>query len=219
MDNTKTTEDLTRWNAKLDVYRPITDFSDLLKIVACYYEMYSKASTYLGPVIAKQFGNTMFFPPTKEQMDDALGTQRPSISLRARTTFIDSVISYLQKTKGKKTLIYPSPSSHHSAQFPHGTFNISVVEGKMPTLRDDRDVRREVRQLHKIEFANAQAPVYLENLIIPPDQIHFIILRPKLGKLGTPSVNRWEVLLYKRHMGYIVEHVDSHLNPKYSGKF
>jgi hypothetical protein len=217
MDNVKTIEDINRWNAKLDVYRPTTEFSDLLKIVACYYEQYSRASTFLGPWIAKQFGNTMFFAPSKEQLETALGTQRPAISFRARTAFIDAIISYLSKNKGKKTLITPSPSSHHSAQFPSGTFEISEVKEAHPRLRDDKMIRKEVRTLHKIEFANAQEPVYVENLVIPPDQISFIILRPKLGKLGTASANRWEALFYKRHHGYIVEHVDSHLNPRWSG--
>jgi len=210
-------EDVNHWNAKLDVYRSTTDFSDLLKIVACYYEQYSRASTFIGPWIAKQFGNAMFFAPSKEQLDSALGTQRSAISFRARSAFIDSLIGYLSKNKGKKTLITPSPSSHHSAQFPSGTFSISEVVDKRPQLRDDRALRKESKVLHRIEFANATSPVFVENLMIPPDQINFVIVRPKLGKLGTASTTRWEVLLYKRHHSYIIEHVDSQLNPKYSG--
>lgn len=211
-------DDFNKWNAIHDAYRPTTNFSDLLKIVACYYEMYSKATTFIGPWISKQFGG-VFFPPTKEQLEAALGTQRPSISFRARAAFISSVISYLEKTKGKKTMIYPSPSSHHSAQFTSGTFSITEVKDKRPVLRDEKSVRRESKTLHQIDFANAQEPVFIENLNIPPDQINFVIVRPKLGKLGTPSAVKWEVLLYKRHHGYLVEHVDSHLNPRYSGIF
>ena len=119
-------DDFNKWNAIHDAYRPTTNFSDLLKIVACYYEMYSKATTFIGPWISKQFGG-VFFPPTKEQLEAALGTQRPSISFRARAAFISSVISYLEKTKGKKTMIYPSPSSHHSAHFTSGSLSIYYV--------------------------------------------------------------------------------------------
>jgi len=56
-------------------------------------------------------------------------------------------------------------------------------------------------------------------LPIPIAQINFLILRPKLGKLGMPSTSKWEVLVYKKNHGYIIDHVDSHINPKFSGKF
>ena len=209
-------DETNRWNAKLDVYRPVADFTDLLKIVACYYDMYNRASTFVGPWIAKQHG-MMFLVPTKEQINDALGKDRPAISFRARSSFIESLIQFMVKTKGKKTLITPNPSTHHSAQFPTGTFSISKVTEKFPVLRDDRVIRKEAKTLHKIEFAGADEPVYVENLQLPPEQIQFIIVRPKLGKLGTASTSKWEVLLYKRGHGFLVDHVDSDLNPRYSG--
>lgn len=211
-----TVDNVTRWNAKHDVFRPVADYSDLLKIVACYYEMYSKASTFLGPWIAKQFGMT-FLVPTKDQIKESLGKERPSITFRARNAFVEALTTFLVKYKGKKTLITPNPSSHHSAQFPSGTFSITEVTENRPVLRDEKVIRRESKTLHMIEFANAEAPVYVENLMIPPDQIGFVIVRPKLGKLGTPSTARWEVLLYKIPYGYLVDHTDSFLNPRYSG--
>jgi hypothetical protein len=126
-------------------------------------------------------------------------------------------MTFLMKTRGKRTLIQPNPSSHHSAQFPSGTFTITSVNDKKPSLRDDKSVRKEAKTLHKIEFFGAEYPVYIENLTIPVDQINFVIVRPKLGKLGTPCTNRWEVLLFKKQHGYLVDHVDSNLNPRWSG--
>lgn len=206
-----------RWDAKHDVFRPQNDFSDLLKIVACYFEMYTKASSFLGPWIAKQHGMT-FLIPDRERIKEALGKERPAISFKARSAFIESLVNFLIRTKGKKTLVTPNPSSHHSAQFPLGTFKISSVQEK-PKLRDDKSIRSEARTIHKIEFANASDPVYVENLSIAPDKVQFVIIRPKLGKLGTASTSRWEVLLYKNAYGYMVEHVDSFLNPRFSGVF
>jgi hypothetical protein len=85
-------------------------------------------------------------------------------------------------------------------------------------LRDDKGPKQHSKgPIYKLELYGAENPVYLENLMIPPEQIQFLILRPKLGKLGTPSTSRWEVLLYKKPMGYLVEHVDSDLNPRWSG--
>lgn len=210
------TDNQIRWAGKHDVYRPTTEFSDLLKIVACYYDMYSKAVNFLGPWIAKQSGKTMFLVPSKDEISAALGKERAAIDYRSRLSFIDNLINFISKTRGKKTLITPSPSSHHSAQFPASTFKITQVMEPVK-LRDDKGIRKEPRTLHKIEFANADVPVYIENLSIPANQIEFVIIRPKLGQLGTAAVNRWEVLLYKVPYGYLIEHVDSHLNPRYSG--
>lgn len=205
-----------RWNAKHDVFRQTTEFTDLLKIVACYYEMYSRAAMFVGPWVAKQHG-IAFLPPEREQIKAALGKERPAISLRARLSFIEAVITHLTVSRGRKTLITPDPSSHHSAQFPAGTFAISSVSTPV-VLRDDRAIRKATKTVHKIEFAGAEAPVFVEDLRIPPDQINFVILRPKLGKLGTASTNKWEVLLFKKQIGYMVDHVDSTLNPRWAGK-
>jgi hypothetical protein len=208
--------DQLAWNAKHDAFRPTTDFSDLLKIVACYYEMYSRCATFIGPWIAKQHG-MIFVPPDKEDIKQALGKERALISFRARSSFIEAVIQHITKTRGKKTLITPNPSSHHSAQFPAGTFQISAVTENKPMLKNDKGPRTKGAIVHRIDFYGAEYPVYIENLRLPPEQIQFIIVRPKLGKLGTPSSSRWEVLLYKKHLGYLVEHVDSHLNPRWAG--
>jgi hypothetical protein len=207
--------DEIRWNAKHDAFKQTTDFSELLQIVSCYYEMYFKAAAFLGPYIAKQNGS-MFLVPDKDQIKMALGKERPQISFRARSFFIDALINFVDKTRGKKALISPNPSSHHSAQFPVGTFEIKSVIDKIQ-LRDDKEIRKPAKTLHRIDFVNVAEPVYIENLSIPEHQIKFIIIRPKLGKLGTPSTSRWEVLLYKNSHGFLVEHVDSHLNPRWSG--
>ncbi len=205
----------TAWNSKLDVFRPDNNYSDLIKIVACYYEMYSKAVEYVGPWIAKQRGMT-FLSPDKVEIKDFLGKDRPQMSFRAKSCFVDGVIEFLNKHKGKKTLITPSPSSHHSAQFPKGTFEFSLMDA--PVFNMARNANS-TGKIYRIDFAGAEQPVFLENLRLQPNDIKFIILRPKLGKLGTPNILRWEVLLYKKPHGYLIDHTDSQLNPKWSGIF
>jgi len=204
------------WNAKHDAFRSAADYSDLLKVVACYYEMYSKCVNFMGPWIAKQQQLT-FLPPDKEDIKAALGKERAAISFRARSAFVEAVVQHTIKTRGKKALITPNPSTHHSAQFPSGTFQITAINENKPVLKDDKGVRQKAALIHQIDFFGAEYPVYIENLRLPPEQIRFIILRPKLGKLGMPSVTRWEVLLFKNPHGYLVDHVDSHLNPRWAG--
>jgi hypothetical protein len=210
-------EETNRWAAKTEVYRNTLDFTDLLKIVACYYEMYSKAVNYVGPYISKQHGASMFIPPDREQLKAALGKERPQVSFRARSAFVDAALKFISVNKGKKALLHPTPSSHHSAQFPDGTFTITEVVNSDLRLRDDKGARKPVSRLWRIEFAGSEAPVFVEDLRLDPTKIKFIILRPKLGKLGTASTSRWEVLLYTKPHGYLIEHVDSDLNPRWSG--
>lgn len=205
-----------KWNAKHDAYRPTTEFTDLLRIVAAYYEMYGRAVSFVGPYISKQKSATIFIPPDKEDIKSAIGKTRSTISFRAVSSFVESLHRFFYKSKGKKALIEPSPTTHHSAQFPQGTFEITKVSDAVQ-LRDDKGPRQAAKNLFKIELFGADAPIYVENLLIPVDQVKFIIIRPKLGRLGSPSVSRWEVLFYRAAHGYIIDHVDSNLNPRWAG--
>lgn len=203
------------WDAKSDVFRSTSDFSDLLKIVSAYYDMYSKIADFIGPWIAKQRG-MIFLSPEKEQLKTILGKDRPSISFRAKSAFLDSLIYFLDKHKGHKTLITPNPSTHHSAQFPEGTFEVKEVKQQV-FARVGKNIKPLTGKIYEIYFAGAEFPVYVQNPRIPLEQVKFIILRPKMGKLGTANVSKWEVLLYRRKINYIVDHVDSNVNPRFSG--
>jgi hypothetical protein len=201
-------ENEIHWDAKVDAYRKVSDYTDLLKIIACYYEMYSRAVDFLGPWIAKQRG-MLFLSPDREQIRTALGKDRPAISIRAKSAFIEALIQFLDKTRGKKTLITPSPSSHHSAQFPNGSFEIV----------EEKELSKNGKKVYAIRLAGADSPIYVDNLRLPIDQIKFLIIRPKLGKLGTANISKWEILFYKKNINYIIDHVDSNLNPRFSGIF
>jgi hypothetical protein len=52
-----------------------------------------------------------------------------------------------------------------------------------------------------------------------PSEIKFIIVRPKLSRLGTASANDWEILFYREGLGYIPDWADTQLNPRYSGVY
>jgi hypothetical protein len=210
------TQDTSKWTAKYDVYRPTTDFADVMRIVGAHYEMYTKAVQFVGPWVSKQNGNNLpFMIPDKDEIKAAVGKPRSIVNFLSYSSFIEGLHRFLATSKGKKALITPNPTTHHSAQFPAGSFEIKKVEPK--PLRDDKAIRKPAKTLHKIEFAGAEEPLFIENLQLDADSIQHVILRPKLGKLGTPSTNRWEVLLYRNKVGYLVEHVDSELNPRWSG--
>lgn len=209
-------DDNLTWSARCDAYRPTTYFTDLMTIVASYYDMYNKAYNFLGPWIARQ-SKTASFPPDKEEIKSSIGKVRSVISFTAHSKFVDALFNFVLHSKGKRALINPTPTTHHSAQFPAGTFSITEVSTDT-RLIDDKAARRPAKTLHALELFGADQPLFIENLPIKPEQIRFIIVRPKLGKLGTPSVKRWEVLLYRQSHSYLLDHVDCNLNPRWAGK-
>jgi hypothetical protein len=169
----------------------------------------------MGPWIAKQNGNAML-SPNKEVIAAAVGKPRSVISQGTYSKFIDSLFDFAIRSNGRRAMITPNPTTHHSAQFSTGAFKISKCE-KPVVLRDDKGTRRPQKTLHELNVFGADAPLFIENLGVDPDKIKFVILRPKLGKLGTASVTRWEALLFTSKTDYMVEHTDSDYNPRYSG--
>jgi hypothetical protein len=169
----------------------------------------------MGPWIAKQNGNAML-SPNKEVIAAAVGKPRSVISQGTYSKFIDSLFDFAIRSNGRRAMITPNPTTHHSAQFSTGAFKISKCE-KSTVLRDDKGTRRPQKTLHELNVFGADAPLFIENLGVDPDKIKFVILRPKLGKLGTASVTRWEALLFTSKTDYMVEHTDSDYNPRYSG--
>ena len=69
--------------------------------------------------------------------------------------------------------------------------------------------------LAEIRLTGINEPIYVENL--KERQYKYLIVRPKLGKLGTANIQNWEVLFYTRNFGFNLDHCDSNLNPRYSG--
>lgn len=214
-------ETTIRWAARLDAFRPIDEhsFDDLGRIVATYYEMYRCVNAFLGPWNAKQVGSTFpYQAPEREQLRQAIGKPRQWISDRAHSALIEATINFCTKTKGKRQLITPNPVTHHSAQFAASAFSIRHGDDKIKLYRPHgTKAPEQVKNVYAIELFGTGSPIYVENLSLKPEDIGFIIVRPRLGKLGTPNLSRWEVLLYRQPHGYLIEHVDSEINPRYCG--
>lgn len=212
-----TTEVTTpRWNARLDAFKSTKDpgFQDHLRIVAAYYEMYEKGYRFMGPWISRQIGSSLpAIPPSPETIEQCIGKPRAVVSGHAYYAFIEALYQFAIKSKGKRQLISPDQSSHHSAQFPRGTFTIKRVENVQLAGQHVGSHK----SLHEIRVFGTESALYVKDFQLNTDEIGFIIVRPKLGKLGTASVMNWEVLFYRTPHGYLIDHTDSNLNPKWSG--
>lgn len=189
-----------RWLARLDAKRASGDYSDLLKTVSAYYDMYDRGYKYLGPWINRSANANFVIPPDKEEIMKSLGRPRTCMHDRVHNSFVDALYNFAVQSRGKRQLINPNPATHHSAQYLAGTFSITVHG-------DDAHIKL---------FA-CEEPLIVKGLKLQANSVNFIIVRPKIGKLGTASVLNWEILFYKHSHGYLIDHVDSFLNPRYSG--
>lgn len=198
MDNS-----LPRWTARLNASRPSTDpgFSDLVPMVGHHYKLHAQAVDYIGPYNAKQRNtNLPYLPPSKDQLRSII--RQGQVNDFSYASFIAGLERFCQTTKGQRALPTPHPSVIHSIQLPLPAFALHAgVVGD--TI---------------IQLIGVDVPLVVKGLRQPND-VKFIIVRPKLSQLGTASAKDWEVLFFNQALGYIPEWADSQINPRYSGVF
>lgn len=191
---------LPQWSVRLDASRPATDpgFTDLLPLVAHNFKMLAQAAEFLGPYNARQRSAARYTPPSKETLRELI--KQGGVNDFSYFAFINALVRFCENTKGMRALPTPHPSVIHSIQLPQPAFELHAGPGG-DTM---------------VSVAGAEVPLIVKGLR-KPDEIKFIIVRPKLSKLGTASANNWEILFFRQALGYIPDWVDSHLNPRYSG--
>lgn len=201
------------WSARLDVARESGSFDDLAKIVKSTFILYSRAEKLISPWNARQQDAKFYMAPSREFMKESLASSGTALNEFAFNAFITGLVRFCEKHKGKKQLPLPHPSTHHSTHWPDGTFEIRdikdatglewLTEGGTP--------------VSKITLMGIVEPLYVKNLRLR--EFKYLIVRPKLSKLGTASATAWEALFFKNSHGFLVDHVDSNLNPRYAGIF
>lgn len=191
---------LPRWSVRLNATRPpdAPGFSDLLPLVVHHYKLHEKAVEFLGPYNAKQRANKTYHAPTKEALKQLI--KQGQVNDFSYLAFINSLVKFCEMSKGNRALPTPHPSVIHSIQLPAPAFECTPGQ-----IGDTM-----------VQIAGVQAPLVVKGLR-QPDEVKFIIVRPKLSQLGTASAKEWEVLFWRTNLGYIPEWADSQLNPRYSG--
>lgn len=192
--------ELPRWSARLDAVRATTDFTDLLTIVGHHFRTFQAAEAFLGPYNARQRAQKIYSPPTREELRAAI--KQGGMNDISYFNLINGLVRFCESTKGNRALPTPHPSTVHSIQLPQPAFELAPAKdgGKIVTA---------------LTVPGAE-PVFLQG-VRNPEQIKFVILRPKLSKLGTPSARNWEALLFNQNHGYLPHWVDTTINPRYSG--
>jgi hypothetical protein len=116
------------------------------------------------------------------------------------SALLNSVIRFCEHHKGLRAVPTPHPSTMHSLQLPLPAFELKKIEGDQV----------------EVHIIGLEEPLIVKGLR-EPEAVKFIVVRPKLSKLGTPSAKEMEVLFYRTNVGYVPDWADSNLNPRYSG--
>ena len=194
---------LPRWTVRLDATRPLTDpgFTDLIPLVGHHYKLHTQAVEFLGPYNAKQRGpNRPYLAPSKDQLRQVI--RQGGVNDFTYHAFINGLERFCHQSKGLRALPTPHPSVIHSIQLPLPAFELLPAQGG-DTM---------------VKLIGVEVPLIVKGLRSPVD-VKFIIVRPKLSKLGTASAKNWEVLFFNQAYGYIPDWVDTQLNPRYAGIF
>lgn len=189
---------LPRWSVRLDAHAPQNDFHELENMVASHFRVHQSIDNFLGPYNARQRNsNNLYQPPSRETIKELV--KQGSMNDFSYNSMLHGVMRFCEEHKGLKALPAPHPSTIHSIQLPTPAFELK-----------QRGVETEI---HIIGVEN---PIMVKGLR-DPETVKFIIVRPKLSKLGTASSSNWEVLFYRSNLGFIPDWADSNLNPRYSG--
>ncbi|WP_407303748.1 hypothetical protein [Acinetobacter sp.] len=194
-----TDSNLPRWSARLDAFRPDPqDFHDLAGMVNSHFRVHQSIDQFLGPYNARQRNaGTPYRAPERDMLKQLI--KQGGMNDFTYSAMLQSIIRFCETHKGLKALPAPHPSTIHSIQLPQSAFEL-----------------KQRGQETEIHIIGIETPVIVKGLK-DPQMIKFIIVRPKLSKLGTASSKNWEVLFYRSNFGFIPEWVDSSLNPRYSG--
>lgn len=204
-------------SVRLDVYRPAGEnmWEDAAAVVAGTYLIHKRIFEALAPYNAKQHSsNKPYVPPTTEFMKMAVKRKPLAVNDLTYTNMLKAIQAFCVEFKGCKQLVYPDPVTLHSAHFPEGTFKVEEVEvAEWYKLAGDRPYKP--ASVHSFKLAGLNSLVYVENY--RPDNHKYLIMRPKLSKLGVPLFSTWEMLFFRKNYGYFVDRVDAELNPRWSG--
>ena len=205
--------------ARKDALRTTNEsFQDLERLVLMTYELYRKIHKVATPYNSKQHGNGMYIPPSRDLFTSNIRMSHNLLESSLFAKMVSSTIDFYTKNKGKKQLVEPHPSLHHSVQFSGSQFKLSEVENtKAIAAVLNKKFNGEVKSLTRLEILDHGdiRPIYFENLKI--EKFEYLILRPKMGKTGVPVVKYWEALLFRQPFHYLIDHVDSDINPRYCG--
>jgi hypothetical protein len=198
---------------RTDVMRNNTNYDDLSKLVVIAFRTYSAIEGKIGPLSARNTGNDLFIL-TQDWLTEMI---KNSYGMNCKTfeAMIESVERFYGVYRNAKRLPTPHIITHRGIQFSQEQFTITQVDVKEYLASSkNKDRTFNITSVHRVNVEGAD-PFFIENMKY--GSYKHLIVRPKLGNAGTPTIDKWEVLLFERDVGYLIDHVDSNKNPRYNG--
>jgi hypothetical protein len=198
---------------RTDVVRPTTDFDDLAREVVTTFNTYCRIESNVSPLVARNVDNNIFIL-SKDWIHEKVKNSFKMESIMYGK-MLDSVVAFYAKNKISKRLPSPHIISHRSVHYTDQLFDIFEIDKNEYLKLSPNKVRNfRVDTVHQLNIFQI-GTLYIENM--RKGTYKYLVLRPKLGKSGAPTIDRWEVLLFKSHQGYMIEHIDTDKNPRYNG--
>lgn len=189
-------ERTTTWDFRTDIAIQ-GGYSEVLRVLGTHYRVFESAYNFLGPYNAKQRNSQLpYHAPERENLVQNI-PQR-SMNDLSYHALIAGLIKFCEQTKGLRALPIPHPSTISSIQFAESSFEFTNA-GK------------------SLQVIGVNEPILLKAAVKNPKAVKHVIIRAKLGKMGTPSVTNWEALFFNTSYGYIPDWVDSQMNTRYVG--
>lgn len=199
---------------RTDIVRTVNDYDDLAHQLVITFKTYQALENKIAPLVSRNFGNDTFIL-SRDWIEEIVKNTYGMNSVMYRR-FIDAIERFFIKYKSTRRLPSPHIISHRSVHFGEGLFEINKIDLEKYLSSTSYRVRNfKVTSVHMISVDGLE-PFYIENM--RSGKFKYLILRPKLGKAGTPIVDKWEILLYNSNPGYLVDHIDTDKNPRYNGR-
>jgi len=203
--------------ARLNAFRPKGELYDDVSIaIRAYLNFYSRIEKVIAPYNSRNSSSHLpYVPMSRQQLIDIIGQRNLPKNLNEITVndMINSSIKFCERYKGKRQLPAPHHSTHHSLQFRDNQFLIEEFNiDEWQKMSGTQEFK--ISNVYQIILEGFK-PFFIENF--KPQQYKYLILRQKLSKTGVPSTDKWEVLLFKNNMNYVIDWVDAELNTRYVG--
>lgn len=193
-------------------------FEHMGNVIAAHYRVYEKLEKLISAYNIRQRNKSdTYIPPTLDWLSEMMGPNKASLVTNVTyKAMLTAAVNFCHKFQGNMNIPYASPVTHHSVQYQHHMFIIEDVS-KEKELHVKLGIPATLK-LFSLSLAGVDETLYF----VPPaglkiNSVGHILVRPRLGKLGVPSMTNWEVLGFNKRWDYIINHVDSQANPRWAG--
>ena len=209
----KTTQETLEATYRTDFVRMSKNYDDLGRNVVATFKTLQDIERKFAPLLSRNADNPVFMF-TKDLIDTEV-KNRYGMHPKMYGRLLNSVEQFYAKNRMTKRLPMVDLVSSRSVHYGEGLFKIKEIDAKEYIEKNKISRKYKISNVFQLDIDGCEESIYIENMKRIPYK--YIILRPKLGTSGMPTLNSWEILFSNKDLGYNVEHIDTDRNPRYNG--